>query len=181
MLGRRVRNWNFAPDIFVRLALDLPMANLNRSKIGDALAAALLRGLPARRDALDTPRGGRRRHKNIIDRFKDILAAHSDRPQRIAEICAALGVSERTLRACSSEILGVSAGRYMRMRRLHLVRAALCRCDPATPTVASVARRYGFTELGRFAVEYRTMFGEKPSETLRRPRSLRKKIKADAS
>jgi hypothetical protein len=36
--------------------------------------------------------------------------------------------------------------------------------------VAEHARRHGFTELGRFAVVYRTVFGESPSTTLRRVR-----------
>jgi transcriptional regulator GlxA family with amidase domain len=46
-------------------------------------------------------------------------------------------------------------------------------------TVSKTATRFGFRELGRFSVEYRTIFGESPSETLRqavhchsRPKSL---------
>jgi hypothetical protein len=34
-----------------------------------------------------------------------------------------------------------------------------------------VARRYGFSEIGRFAIRYRAFFGETPSATLRRPQS----------
>jgi AraC-like DNA-binding protein len=84
----------------------------------------------------------------------------------------ALGVSERTLRACCAEFLGMSPGRYIRLRRLNLVRAALRCADPATTSVGELARRYGFSELGRFAIRYRTIFGETPSATLRRPRSV---------
>src|SRR4029077_17086059 len=46
-----------------------------------------------------------------------------------------------------------------------LARAALRHADPATETVAGTARRYGFLEPGRFAVVYRTLFGEAPSVT----------------
>jgi AraC-like DNA-binding protein len=60
---------------------------------------------------------------------------------------------------------------YGRLRRLNLVRATLRRADPATVTVAEVARRYGFSELGRFATTYRSVFGEVPSTTLRTGRS----------
>ena len=59
---------------------------------------------------------------------------------------------------------------YLILRRLNRVRRALLRADPATATVAEHARRHGFTELGRFAVIYRTVFGESPSTTLRRLR-----------
>lgn len=34
-------------------------------------------------------------------------------------------------------------------------------------TVAQIATRLGFAELGRFSVEYQKLFGESPSETLR--------------
>lgn len=33
--------------------------------------------------------------------------------------------------------------------------------------LAEVARRHGFSELGRFAVNYRSLFGESPSDTVR--------------
>jgi transcriptional regulator GlxA family with amidase domain len=54
-----------------------------------------------------------------------------------------------------------------------MARAALRRSDSTTASVADVAREYGFSEFGRFAVVYRTMFGETPSTTLRRARITR--------
>jgi transcriptional regulator GlxA family with amidase domain len=61
--------------------------------------------------------------------------------------------------------------RYIRLRRLNLVRAALRRADPETTSVAVLAGRYGFSEPGRFATRYRGFFGEPPSATLRHLRS----------
>ena len=57
----------------------------------------------------------------------------------------------------------------MLLRRLKTVRLALRDADPGTTGVAEIAASYGFTELGRFAVVYRTEFGELPSTTLQRP------------
>jgi transcriptional regulator GlxA family with amidase domain len=83
-------------------------------------------------------------------------------------LCAAIDVPERTLRVCCAEFLGMSPSRYLLLRRLNMARSALRRADPATASVAEIARSCQFLEPGRFAVAYRTFFGEMPSATLRR-------------
>ena len=113
----------------------------------------------------------RRRHSMVMNRFEDLLVAKFDRQLPIAHLCEAIGVAERSLRMCCFEFLGMSPGDYMRLRRLNLVRVALQHPDPLTANVSEVAGRYGFTELGRFAAYYRTIFGEMPSDTFRRSRS----------
>jgi AraC-like DNA-binding protein len=65
--------------------------------------------------------------------------------------------------------MGVGPVRYLWLRRMHLARQALLHGDPASDSVTEIATTYGFWELGRFSVEYRTLFGESPSGTLRRP------------
>jgi AraC-like DNA-binding protein len=109
----------------------------------------------------------------IIARFEEVLATHSERQLQIPELCTAIGVPERTLRICCAEFLGMSPNRYLRLRHLNMVRAALRRADSPTATVSKFARRYGFSELGRFAAIYRTVFGETPSTTLRTARITR--------
>src|SRR5262252_4190427 len=115
---------------------------------------------------LSTGDGARRRFA-IVARFEQFLAANHDRVLYLAEICAAVGTSERTLRNCCHEHLGMGPIRYLWLRRMHLARAALIRADPASATVTSIATDHGFWELGRFSVEYRTLFGESPSVSLR--------------
>ena len=63
----------------------------------------------------------------------------------------------------------MSPYRYFRLRQMNLCRRALKQADPATATVTAIATAHGFWEFGRFAVAYRALFGESPSETLRRP------------
>jgi len=116
-------------------------------------------------DALESS-AARRHHASIMVHFETVLATHCDRQLHLHELCAVVGVSERTLRMCCAEILGMSPGTYIRLRRLNLVRAALRRADPTAASIAEVAKRYGFSELGRFAVAYRSAFGETPSTTL---------------
>jgi transcriptional regulator GlxA family with amidase domain len=96
------------------------------------------------------------------------------------ELCAAIDVVERTLRIRCSKSLGLSPGNYARLRRLNLVRNALRRADSTTVTIAEVAKRYGFSELGRFSGAYRAIFGEAPSATLWDHRSNVREPTADA-
>lgn len=112
---------------------------------------------------------GGRRHDMIVARFEEFLEAHPDQPLYLTEICAAIGVADRTLRVACEEHLGMGPIRYLSLRRMHLVRRALLRADPSTATVTRIVTDHGFWELGRFSVSYRTLFGESPSESLRRP------------
>jgi AraC-like DNA-binding protein len=109
------------------------------------------------------------RHEVIMRRFEEYLETHRDQPIHLIKVCAGIGVTERTLRACCEEHLGMGPIRYLSLRRMHLVRRALQRADPSTVNVTRIATDHGFWELGRFAVAYRTLFGETPSTTLRCP------------
>jgi AraC-like DNA-binding protein len=115
------------------------------------------------------PTAGSHRHDTIVARFEEFLETNPDRPLYLTEICAAIGVAERTLRASCEEHLGMGPIRYLTLRRMHLVRRALLRTDPSKATVTRIVTDHGFWELGRFSVAYRMLFGESPSRTLRRP------------
>lgn len=84
----------------------------------------------------------------------------------IVDICLALGVSERTLQYAFRDYVGMSPVAYLRVCRLNRVRAELASADTASTTVTQVAMRFGFLHLGRFAGDYRRLFGVAPSETL---------------
>jgi len=110
----------------------------------------------------------RRHHADIMVRFEEALAALGDLHLNLPALCSMIGVPERTLRVCCTEFLGMSPTRYHLLRRLNMARSALRNADPTTSSVAEIARNHQFLELGRFAVAYRTVFGEMPSSTLRR-------------
>jgi AraC-like DNA-binding protein len=112
---------------------------------------------------------GRRRGLAAMRRFEEVLEASVDQPLYITEICARIGVTDRSLRGYCQEHLGMSPHRYLWLRRMNLARGALARADARTRTVTEIAGDYGFGELGRFAVSYRRLFGESPSVTLRHP------------
>jgi AraC-like DNA-binding protein len=108
----------------------------------------------------------RRRHLNTMVGFEMALASCQRAHRPMPELAAAAGVPEGTLRLRCAKFVGLSPVRYARMRRLQLVRAALRRADPAAASVKAIATQYGFLEPGRFAVQYRAVFGESPSTTL---------------
>jgi len=109
------------------------------------------------------------RHATVMRRLENFLEANRDRTLHLTDLCAAAGASDRTLRILCQEHLGMSPTRYLWLRRMHLARRALRMADPTTITVTEMATSYAFWELGRFAVAYRSLFGETPSATLRRP------------
>ena len=97
---------------------------------------------------------------------------HGKRPQRIVRLaeegCTAAGVSKNTLYPAFHSVCGESPLAYFHKRQLTQVRSVLINSEPARGRVKRAALGVGFTELGRFAVEYRRLFGESPSATLNR-------------
>lgn len=112
----------------------------------------------------------RHHHAAVMVRLEETLSKRLDQRLNMPALCAEIGVAERTVRLCCAEFLGVSPTRYLLLQRLNKARSALRRANPSTATVAEVARNHQFLELGRFAVTYRTTFGESPSATLQRDR-----------
>jgi AraC-like DNA-binding protein len=128
------------------------------------MVRCLEQGLPV------TTTNAARNHARIIRRLEEFLAENLLQPLYLAEICAATGASERSLRACCLEHFGVGPVQYLWLRRMHLVRRALLMATPEMSTVTQTAMDHGFWETGRFAAQYRSLFGEPPSVTLHRLR-----------
>jgi AraC family transcriptional regulator, ethanolamine operon transcriptional activator len=106
-----------------------------------------------------------RRHRGLLARFEDLLG--SEPPPSFTELGAALGGSHRVLRECCKSMLGMNPSDYRRLRGMQRVHRALRRENPDTATVSEIARRCGFRDLSGFAANYRALYGELPSATLR--------------
>jgi transcriptional regulator GlxA family with amidase domain len=107
--------------------------------------------------------------RQIIAQFEEVARASLDKPVRLADLCRRIGVSPRALSRAFQAVGRTTPYRYIQSLRLDEVRQALL-SDTETGTVTDIATRFGFRELGRFAVQYRASFGESPSETRRRAR-----------
>ena len=89
-------------------------------------------------------------------------------PPSIADMCAAAGVGEAWLHKCFVEVYGTSPARYLLLQRLSKSRERLLDRESPPLSVKDIAIPLGFIEGGRFAHRYKSLFGELPSETLRR-------------
>ena len=117
----------------------------------------------------DEDRAAVRSHQTIMRRFHRILEANAGEPLYVPDVCVAIGVSERTLRSCCQEHLDMGPKQFLLLRRIQLAHRALIASDCVETTVTDIATQFGFWQFGRFASAYRSMFGEPPSATLRRP------------
>jgi transcriptional regulator GlxA family with amidase domain len=106
--------------------------------------------------------------RGLVEQAEILALTEVDEPIQISALCAALSVSERTLRKAFHRIHGLPPCRHLRMLRLKQARRALTATDGHLSTVTEIATCFGFAELGRFSVEYRKVFGESPSQTLHR-------------
>lgn len=134
-----------------------------RHQFRDAIMLQLFELLPSSQPVEITPSS----RKRTVDRACEYALAHLDEPLTILDLCRTLGASRRKLQYCFQETLGTNPVAYLRTLRLNAARREL-RQGADLVSVQEVASRWGFWHLSRFSSEYRTMFGERPSQTLHR-------------
>jgi AraC family ethanolamine operon transcriptional activator len=105
--------------------------------------------------------------RQIIGMSMDFVDQHDGEHLSVEQLAVAAGVSERTLRDAFQQYFGAAPVQYLNRRTLHQVRAALKAADPSQATVTEIATQFGVWQFGRFARDYRFLFHELPSETLR--------------
>jgi transcriptional regulator GlxA family with amidase domain len=97
------------------------------------------------------------------------MRANAHLPLSLGDICEAAGVNARTLQHSFRKKRGCTPMQFLRSVRMQEVRAGLMQPTEST-SVTGEAARWGFLHFGRFSQGYRTVYGELPSETLRRSR-----------
>lgn len=135
-----------------------------RGQLTDAVLAVLQSVQPRPCIRRGRPRAdGRARLNDVVH----LIDRRLDQPVWVADICEQVGVSATTLRKVFHERLGMSPHRYLMLRRLHAIHSALKEAAPAD-TVSSICSRFGVWDFGRFAAQFRQVFGILPSAMLRR-------------
>lgn len=92
---------------------------------------------------------------------------HLGEPVGLTHLAAAARIPIHQLVIAFRQHLGTTPGGYLRTARLDAAHRGLLEADPSRgDTVGAIAARCGFTNLARFATEYRTQYGRNPTDTL---------------
>ena len=101
----------------------------------------------------------------LMRRARDYLAANTQRTISTAELCRQLNCSRRQIELAFNDVYDLGPIAYHRKLRLNESRRQLLRQSPQRGQVSIAANEHGFSHLGRFASEYKALFGERPSQT----------------
>jgi AraC family ethanolamine operon transcriptional activator len=102
----------------------------------------------------------------IFKRAQDYIFENIEHSINILDLCKEIGVSERNLRYVFKENIGISPCKFVRNVKLNKVRKLLKSSDQKQ-MVNSLANQLGFWHAGQFAKDYKNIFGELPSESLK--------------
>jgi AraC family ethanolamine operon transcriptional activator len=108
------------------------------------------------------------RRARIVARAEEYVLARSFESVTVAELCRHVGASRRHLQQAFQDIVGMTPNLYLRAVRLCRVRRELKAGLSVGATIQDVAARWGFWHLGHFSLDYKRLFAERPSDTLRR-------------
>ena len=108
------------------------------------------------------------RSRQWVYKAEEFCGQHSSQPLRIGQLCRELGVSERTLRDAFYRLTDTNPLAYLQTQRLNKVYRGLRDSDPGEVLIKQLAYTSGFFHLGHFCRDYKQLFGESPSETIKR-------------
>lgn len=148
------------PDLdHVRAQLNAPTSGQSSCPLEDILA-------PLATATTAHQRTQRRRDRALIRAHSLIQEGTSD-ALTIQDLRDAGQVSERTLQYAFVEHFGLNPKRYLVVHRLNRARQDLLRFSSSRIKISEAAIRHGFWHMGGFAADYKMLFGELPSHTLK--------------
>ncbi len=106
----------------------------------------------------------------LAKRIYQYINDHSDYTLQMINLTALVGKTERTVERIFKKHFGITPYKYLKLHRLNLIRKQLIaqRNLDVKKSITEIAVNSGFMQMGYFGYEYKKMFGETASETLRR-------------
>jgi len=133
--------------------------------IANDLMPLLIQSIPIKGRTVPALKSSRR--SQLIAQAEQEMVAHLGKPLTLKDLAKRLGSSSSALSYGFQDLFGMSPMRYLKVRRLNGVRQCLKASDPEQCKIETLANQFGFWSAGHFARDYKAMFGELPSETLR--------------
>lgn len=149
------------------------IAALAQAQLPGATAAARMQGdnrmLAALAGFLTASSGGKIMPVSVrrLRHLEDWIDAHLGEVISLGRLCEVAQVGERSLQLAFQARHGMSPMRFVAERRLSAAHRRFFSAR-ADDNVTAIATSLGFTHLGRFSSAYRALFGESPSQALRR-------------
>lgn len=168
LLSESAQSFAWAMELVVR-ELRRPSGVLDNVAMAERVSELAISGLLMSLTGVDEASAGGTRAV-VVRRAVSLLNDDARLFCSTTQVARELAVSVRTLQTAFQHELAVSPSEYLRRRRAAGARRELERHGPSGTTVEAVAHRWGFTNYGRFARLYRSLYGEGPAETLRRSR-----------
>ena len=137
--------------------------DIERTLLADLFAAVIRNNDPVATSSFQM-----RSLDSFAHRALAFIRAHGGEDWHVEHLCQATDMAERSLLRAFHKLFGVGTTQYLKLRRLNQVHCALMESEGGNTTVAGILAIYGVREFGRFAGAYKTLFGESPSETLKR-------------
>jgi len=105
--------------------------------------------------------------QKIVHRALERIQAYN-KTTHVEDLCVAIGTTNRSLRRAFHTFFGLGPSNFLKLQQLNRVRRELLAQSVPGMTITSLLASHDIMEFGRFAGEYRTLFGELPSQTLRK-------------
>lgn len=102
--------------------------------------------------------------KFLLDSLKDSITIQS--------IVEDFNISDKTLQNSFKSLFGITPKHFMILLKLNCAHEDLQHSDAYTTNVSNIAIKWGFSHFGRFAKDYKSLFGVLPSETLASPMAI---------
>jgi AraC-like DNA-binding protein len=130
------------------------------------LCFTLIRSVPLANNLCGTPEQ-QPSHDHRIEQVRRHMLRNIKEDVCIDSLADLCGVSVKTLYNLFNREYGKTPSAYIREMKLAAVHQTLS-TQASTPSVTQAAVEYGFTNLSRFASQYKALFHETPSVTLKR-------------
>lgn len=119
-------------------------------------------------DSKFNPQYINQKHFKLLKQVSEYIDVHIDDKICMGELCIITQVSDRTIQKIFKSFIGLTPKSYILGKKLYKVHRQLWNEKNSNVTITEIIADTGFWHMGQFAADYAKLFGELPSETIKR-------------